>query len=44
MERTSVVFMYSSALRSSEKWNRSIITESNIFYECIIPIIRKEYA
>ena len=27
-----------------KKWNRSIITESNIFYKCIIPIIRKEYA
>ena len=27
-----------------KKWNRSIITESNIFHKCIIPIIRKEYA
>ena len=27
-----------------KKWNRSIITESNIFYKCIIPIIKKEYA
>ena len=27
-----------------KKWNRSIITESNIFCKCIIPIIRKEYA
>ena len=26
------------------KWNRSIITESNIFCKSIIPIIRKEYA
>ena len=26
-----------------KKWNRSIITESNIFCKCIIPIIRKEY-
>ena len=27
-----------------KKWNRSIITESNIFCKYIIPIIRKEYA
>ena len=27
-----------------KKWNQSIITESNIFCKCIIPIIRKEYA
>ena len=27
-----------------KKCNRSIITESNIFCKCIIPIIRKEYA
>ena len=27
-----------------KKWNRSIITESNIFCKCILAIIRKEYA
>ena len=27
-----------------KNWNRSIITESNIFCKCIIPFIRKEYA
>ena len=27
-----------------KKWNRSIITGRDIFYKCIIPIIRKEYA